>query len=71
MPVEVSSVAYIHSPRVITQCVATVTAAIYRNDFGLELRIDLAAELIHTQEQHHVADPTLNSGALHTGEFCP
>ena len=36
-----------------------VTAAIYRNDFGLELRIDLAGEFKHSQLSRHGEQPLI------------
>lgn len=38
---------------------STVTASIYRNVFGLELRIDLAGELMHSQLSRHGEQPLI------------
>ena len=38
---------------------STVTASIYRNTFGLELRIDLAGELMRTQLSRHGEQPLI------------
>ena len=35
------------------------TAAIYRNDFGLELRVELGGELMHTQLSRHGEQPLI------------
>ena len=38
---------------------SSVTAAIWRNDFGLELRVDLGGELMHTQLSRHGEQPLI------------
>jgi hypothetical protein len=36
---------------------STCTAAIFKNDVGLELRVDLGGELMHTQLSRHGEQP--------------
>ena len=38
---------------------STCTAAIFKNDFGLELRVELGSELMHSQLSRHGEQPLI------------